>query len=155
MFRLSSLAVTALCLFPLSASALELKNVRPSYGPLGATRQETKCVPGDVLFITYDIEGLKIDDKTGRANFKTLLELIDSTNQVAFSKETPNDVAPQLGGTRMPGDLFVQGLDVRREQAVEAEARPLFIGEGSAFVPRGGAEEPGAVDGRGERGHGH
>jgi len=89
------------------AYALELKNVRPAYGPLGATRTNTKCVPGDSLFITYDIEGLKINEKTQRANYTTTLELIDSTNQVAFKKVTPNDVAPQLGGTRMPGDLFV------------------------------------------------
>jgi hypothetical protein len=107
MFRVASLALAAVCLVPLEGSALELKNVRPSYGPLGAARKDTKCVPGDSLFITYDIEGLKIDQKTLRANYTTLLELIDSTGQVAFKKETPNDVPPQLGGQRMPGDLFV------------------------------------------------
>src|SRR5262249_20690927 len=82
------------------------KNVRPAYGPLGATRLNTKCVPGDSLFITYDIEGLKIG-KNLRANYMTTLELIDSTGKTAFKKDTPNDVALQLGGTRMPGDLFV------------------------------------------------
>ena len=107
MLRVFSLALTALCLVTASAPALELKNVRPCYGPLGATRTDTKCMPGDSLFITYDIEGLKIDEKTGRASYNTKLELIDGTNKVAFTKDTPNDVAPQLGGTRMPGDLFV------------------------------------------------
>jgi hypothetical protein len=107
MFRLTSLALAAWSLVPLSAPALELKNVRPSFGPLGATRQDTKCVPGDSLFITYDIEGLKVNPKTFKANYVTTLELIDGTNKVAFKQETPNDVAPQLGGTRMPGDLFV------------------------------------------------
>jgi hypothetical protein len=106
MLRLSSLALLGLCFCPLGASALELKNVRPAYGPLGATRQNTKCVPGDSLFITYDIEGLRIG-KNGRANYVTTLELIDSTGMTAFKKDTDNDVAPQLGGTRMPGDLFV------------------------------------------------
>jgi hypothetical protein len=100
------LALAVLCLGPAGGFALELKNVRPAYGPLGATRKDTKCVPGDSLFITYDIEGLKIGDK-GRANYTTTLELVDSTGKTAFRKDTPNDVAPQLGGTRMPGDLFV------------------------------------------------
>ncbi len=107
MSRLCLLALSLLGIVVPSATALELTNVRPSYGPLGATRVNTKCVPGDSLFLTYDIEGLKINEKTGRASYVTTLELIDGTGQVAFKKETPNDVAPQLGGTRMPGDLFV------------------------------------------------
>jgi len=107
MLRLSSLAVLAVCLCPFPAQALELKNIRPSYGPFGATRLETKCVPGDFLFITYDIEGLRINNKTFRANYTTTLELFDSTNTVAFEKKYTNDVALPLGGTRMPGDLHV------------------------------------------------
>src|SRR5947207_13392805 len=97
-----ALALACLCLPAADASALELKNVRPCYGPLGATRADTKCTPGDSLFITYDIEGLKLDPKTLRASYSTKLELIDSTNTVAFTKDTPNHVDPQLGGTRMP-----------------------------------------------------
>jgi hypothetical protein len=101
------LAGLMLCSVPLGANALELKNIRPSYGPLGAARSDVKCVPGDSLFMTYDIEGLRIHDKTGRANYTTKLELYDTTGQVAFQKDTPNDVALPLGGTRMPGDLIV------------------------------------------------
>jgi hypothetical protein len=107
MLRLFLLAMIVSCLAPFTASALELKNIRPSYGPLGATRENPKCVPGDSLFISYDIEGLKINPKTGKANYVTTLELIDSANQVAFQKPTNNDVVLPLGGTRMPGDLIV------------------------------------------------
>jgi hypothetical protein len=107
MLRSFSFAVVVSCLMPLTASALELKNIRPSYGPLGATRDNPKCVPGDSLFISYDIEGLKINPKTGKANYVTTLELIDSSNQVAFQKPTTNDVVLPLGGARMPGDLIV------------------------------------------------
>ncbi len=64
-------------------------------------------MPGDSLFITYDIEGLKTQDKTGRASYVTTLELIDSTNKVAFKKDTPNNVNLPLGGSRMPGDLII------------------------------------------------
>jgi len=104
------IAVGALALIGLIAgagSALELKNVRPSFGPLGATRVDLKCLPGDVLFINYEIDGLTFDDKSGKANYVTILELIDNNNKVAFSKNTNNEVLSHLGGNRMPGDLHV------------------------------------------------
>src|SRR5215212_5331551 len=87
--------------------ALELKNVRPSFGPLGATRTDVKCLPGDVLFINYDIDDLKFDPKTGKANYSTILELIDENKKVVFQSATKNAPLSQLGGTRMPGDLHV------------------------------------------------
>ena len=101
------LALAALGLAVNGASALELKNVRPSFGPQGATRTDVSCLPGDVLFVNYDIDGLKFDDKTGKANFTTILELIDPKGKVIFRKDTPNQKILQLGGTRMPGDLHV------------------------------------------------
>ena len=107
MLRLFSLAMIAVCAGSFPAQALELKNVRPCYGPFGAARLETKCVPGDFLFVTYDIENLRVNNKTFRANYTTTLELIDSTGTVAFEKKYTNDVALPLGGTRMPGDLHV------------------------------------------------
>lgn len=95
-------------LFPSSAEALELKNVRLSYGHLGATRQEaTKFLPGDFLFISYDIDGLKLDDKN-RALYTVLLEVFDASAKPVYKKETVHDpVVPQLGSNRIPGDLYV------------------------------------------------
>ncbi|MBI3409208.1 MAG: hypothetical protein HY040_12750 [Planctomycetes bacterium] len=108
MARLFSVGLLGILLLPGVSSALEIKNVRPCYGvPLGATRHDVKLIPGDVLFITYDIEGLKVDTQTGKANYLTTLELLDSKETVLFKKETPNESSPQLGGTRMPGDLFI------------------------------------------------
>ena len=103
-----ALAVLAL---PTPSFAVELKNFRVCYAPLplGATRPNDKCLPGDFLFLTYDIEGLKIDDKSGKANFVTVLEIFDEkANPVSPRKETPNEVVLQLGGSRMPGDMHVQ-----------------------------------------------
>ena len=95
---------------PTEASAIELKNFRSCYAPLpyGATRLDAKCLPGDFLFLTYDIEGLKFDEQTGKASFVTVLELFDENAKLIFNKETPNEVIAQLGGSRMPGDLHVQ-----------------------------------------------
>jgi len=105
MNRLLVIAVFALGLLPNLASAVEIKNIRPCFMAFGATRVEAKCLPGDLLFLTYDIENLTLKD--GKASYITILELIDDKGKSIFKKETENNVVPQLGGNRMPGDLHV------------------------------------------------
>ncbi len=105
MNRLAIAALFALGFLPGVSSAIEIKNIRPCYAPFGATRFESKCLPGDVLFITYDIEGLALKD--GKVSYVTILELLDATGKSLFKKESENDAIPQLGGARMPGDLHV------------------------------------------------
>jgi hypothetical protein len=100
-------AVVTLGLIPSLASAVEIKNIRPCYAPFGATRTDLKLLPGDVLFITYDLDGLVTDPKTGKTNYETTLELIDANGKVLYKKPTTNEVVPQLGTGRMPGDLHV------------------------------------------------
>lgn len=105
MNRLLIIAVFALGLLPNLCEAVEIKNIRPCYAPFGATRLEPKCLPGDVLFLTYDIENLTLKD--GKASYITILELLDDKGKSIFKEETKNNVVPQLGGARMPGDLHV------------------------------------------------
>lgn len=107
MAKKSLLALLFLALCSSWASALEIKNMRLTHGPLGAARSDTKFLPGDYLFMTFDIDGLTFDAKTGKANYQTVLELYDSKNTKIFRKETPNEVSAMLGGTRLPGDLHV------------------------------------------------
>ena len=46
--------------------------------------------------------------RPARANYLTTLELIDGDGKVAVKKVIiPNDVPLLLGGSRMPGDLFL------------------------------------------------
>lgn len=111
MNRLLAVAILFLGAFPSLAPALEIKNIRPCYAPFGATRYDLNLLPGDVLFITYDLDGLLTDPKTGKTNYETILELIDDPAQkepkVLYKKPTTNEVVPQLGTGRMPGDLHV------------------------------------------------
>lgn len=101
-------ALFFVAVLPALCPAVEIDNIRPRYGPFGAVREgKLKCVHMDVLVITYDLSGLAVD-KAGKAKYVTLLELVDSKNTVIFSKETPNEPVLQLGGSKMPGDLFVQ-----------------------------------------------
>ncbi|HZZ81364.1 MAG TPA: hypothetical protein VFE62_22870 [Gemmataceae bacterium] len=108
MNRLFAVSVLALALVPAVSSALEISNIRPRYGPYGATRTDLDCLAKDVLVITYDISGLTVDPKTSKAKYSTTLELLDANKKVIFSKDTTNEPMLQLGGGKMPGDLFVQ-----------------------------------------------
>lgn len=105
------LPLLALAALPAVADAVEIKNFRPCYAPvyLGAERKGDKLMPGDKLFATYDIVGLKTDPKTGKANFVTIVELFDAgANPLFPAKETPSEPAFHLGGARVPSDLHVQ-----------------------------------------------
>jgi hypothetical protein len=100
-------AIALFCLLSGLAPALEIKNVRPSYGPMGASRTATKFLPGDVLWINYDIDGLTFDKKTDKASYETKLEFFDAKGTQLLERKTPNEVTAQLGGSQFPGDLHV------------------------------------------------
>jgi hypothetical protein len=106
MIRLLLTVLLALCFFPSLSSAVDIKNIHKCYGPLGAKRDDNKCLPGDIFYMEYDIENLALD-KTGKASLTTTLEFIDPQKNVIFKKDIPKDVVPQLGGARIPGDAFV------------------------------------------------
>jgi hypothetical protein len=107
MNRLFVAAIVVLGSIPNTSSAVVIKNVRPCYGLLGPTRYDPKCLPGDVLFITYEIEGLALDPKTNKFSYDTILELLDSKDKSVFKNKSEAEPVPQLGGTTMPGDLHV------------------------------------------------
>jgi len=110
MKRCIAVLALSLGLLPGTAGALELKNVRPSYGPLGAERKGSKLLPGDVMFMTYEIDGLKFDDKTGKSKFETTLEFIDDAKPkepLFVNGPVATEITAQLGGTRIPGDVHV------------------------------------------------
>jgi hypothetical protein len=107
MSRFLVATLVVLGLVPNMSSAVEIKKIRVCYGPLGPTREVAKCLPRDVLCITYEIEGLALDPKTKKASYETTLELLDANENVLFRKPLPAEAIPHLGGTSMPGDLFV------------------------------------------------
>ena len=108
MARSACLIAALLALLPAPAAALEFKNIRSCYGPLGATRADNKFLPRDLLYVTYDIEGLRPDEKSGNVLYVTLLEVFSaSTKEVIFRKEAPMENNLQLGGNRIPGDLLL------------------------------------------------
>src|SRR4051812_8295948 len=87
-------------LCPNSSGALEIKNVRPTFGPYGALRTDVKVLPGDVVFLSYDVDGLTVDPKTNKVSFMTTLELVDGAEKSLYKKDTPTEMILQLGGNR-------------------------------------------------------
>jgi hypothetical protein len=96
-----------------SGSELKLNNIRNTYGVLGPTRNSTQLLPGDVLFVAYDIDGVTID-KAGKVQYSMSMEVIDSKDNKAIFKQDPAekvDFVP-LGGTKLPARAFITvGLD--------------------------------------------
>src|SRR5262245_46968933 len=104
--KLSALALVLAALTPGLADALEVKNIRSCYGPLGAKRGDAKFLPGDVLFIHFDIQGLQVNDKTKTVNYYTVLEFFDSKgNTISSKKNDEQKLIPSLGGDLVPDAL--------------------------------------------------
>jgi hypothetical protein len=95
---------TALNLAP-AQTGLELKNQRLTYGILGQERKEATVLPGDVLWLAFDIEGMQVKDpgKDDRIFYSMGTRLTDSTGKEIFKKEAQElQVFNNLGGTHIP-----------------------------------------------------
>jgi hypothetical protein len=109
----SSVALAALVAAPAQpAGGLELKNVRLTIGELGPARPNNKLVPGDVLFIAYDIDGLTIGPD-GVVKYVMAMEVMDAAGKPII-KHDPRELMDfvPLRGNRLPARAFVTvGLD--------------------------------------------
>src|SRR5438445_13567674 len=80
--------VTALSLAPAQAQ-LALTNDQVTYGYLGAARPDTKFLPGDIFFLTFDIENVKVNDN-GEVLYSMGMEVRDSNGKQVFAQK-PQD----------------------------------------------------------------
>jgi len=102
MRKLSVLALVVLACWTADARAVELKNVRATYGPFGVPRPDKSMLPGDVYTISFDIAGLKIDAK-GVAKYEMTLEVFDSKGKQVFKEPTTKiGRIVALGGNTVP-----------------------------------------------------
>ncbi len=106
----ASLALmSALNWTPAQAGQLELKNARVTYGILGQERKDTTYLPGDLVVVAFDIEGLKVAPD-GRVQYSMSLELTGKDKDAATGKpkvlfkKDPQEVTTvnTLGGSRLP-----------------------------------------------------
>jgi hypothetical protein len=108
----TALALAALTATPAQGGELKLSNVRMTVGELGPPRPSAKLLPGDILFIGYDITGLPIE-ADGVAKYKMSMEVSDGAGKTIFKQDPRelNDFVP-LRGNSIPARAFVTiGLD--------------------------------------------
>lgn len=102
---LTTLALmAALSTTPGQNGDLQLGNVRATYGVLGALRPKDEIIPGDMYFITFDIQNLKTDDQ-GRVQYSMGIELKNPKGETEFKRDPdpkPLMIFNPLGGARVP-----------------------------------------------------
>jgi len=110
---LATLALAAaLTVTPAQAGELKLSNVRMTVGELGPPRKNDKLLPGDILFVGYDINGLPIEPN-GVVKYKMSMEVVDSAGKSIFKQE-PKELEDtiQLRGNSIPARAYVTiGID--------------------------------------------
>jgi len=101
-------AVAALALAPTQPAALNLTNVRTTYGELGAVRSDNRYLPGDWYFLAFDIEGITVNTE-GKVSYAMSVEVNNKAGQSVFKQEKPveSDEFLPLGGNRLPGRAYV------------------------------------------------
>jgi hypothetical protein len=83
--------------------ALTLENARLTHGVLGPLRSSDKVLPGDSLFVCFDIQGIKVDD-SGKVQYSTAIEVTDAGGKSILKQDPRNlETAASLGGNRVPG----------------------------------------------------
>jgi hypothetical protein len=100
-------------LAPAQAGKFYLSNPRLTHGLLGPVRTDTKFLPGDSLYLAFEIDGIKVDE-AGKAHYSMGLEVATSKGKVQFKQEPRNlEAIVPLGGARLPGHAH---LDLGVEQ---------------------------------------
>jgi hypothetical protein len=103
-FALASVLILA----PGDSGPLELTNVRSTYGILGGTRADDKYLPGDVMILSFDMNGVQTDE-SGRVLYSIAMEVADESGKVRF-KQPPHDLEANnsLGGSSLPAYATIQ-----------------------------------------------
>src|SRR5215208_2037578 len=96
----------ALSVAPNPVGELTVTNVRPTYGLYGAVRKDAdapKVVPGDVFFLSFDVENLKVAPD-GLVKYSVGMEWTNKEKKVLY-REEPKElpVHNSLGTGRVPG----------------------------------------------------
>ncbi|MFL5329308.1 MAG: hypothetical protein ACJ8C4_10370 [Gemmataceae bacterium] len=104
----ASIALAALLsLSPSQAGGLAVTNPHVTYRDFGSTRPDARYLPGDVFFLSFDIDGLKTND-VGEVNYLMGVEVLDKVGKAIFSAPSSKSTVPlPLGGSKLPGNVYV------------------------------------------------
>ncbi len=104
---ISALILTTVMMVPGAQNAINFTNVRLTYGELGPVRQDARYLPGDIFYIGFDIEGIKVEDD-GTVNYSLGVEVLDKDNMSIFKQDPikQSGFLP-LGGSKLPARAFI------------------------------------------------
>jgi hypothetical protein len=118
----STLALSlALQLAPAQNGALAVEGEHFRYGYFGAERKDNAFLPGDVVFLAFNVKNLTFDS-SGKASFSIAMEILDGDGMSRFRQEPRNQqTLDYLGGkmlqsvadmpiplTAKPGDYTIK-----------------------------------------------
>jgi hypothetical protein len=94
--------LATLSLAPGQAGGLTLTEPRLTHGQLGPARGGAKFLPGDTLFLAFDIEGISAD-ADGKAAYSVATEVTDAGGKSVFRQPPQQSEAVlALGGSQLP-----------------------------------------------------
>jgi hypothetical protein len=84
------------------AGNLSIANERLTYGHLGPVRESNKYLPGDVIYMIFEVQNMTFD-KDGKALYAVGLEILDGKG-TSLHKQNPRPSSTRnyLGGTILP-----------------------------------------------------
>lgn len=83
---------------PGQAGSLKLSGVHPTYGVLGPARADPRYLPGDAVFLEFEIDGISVA-ADGKVLYSMSLEAADSKGKVLYRQNpTDQESLATLGG---------------------------------------------------------
>ena len=94
--------LTILSVVPGQSGQLSVSNVRTTYGLLGPARPNQRILPGDLVCLSFDVQGFQANS-AGKVHYGMGLEATDSKGEMVF-KNAPSDLelARPTNGTPVP-----------------------------------------------------
>jgi hypothetical protein len=81
---------------------VEIRDIKPMYGPLGPERPSFDLYPGDELFIGYTVTGLGTD-KRGMDDVETTMYVVGPGDATLLNETAPTKSILALGRGTVPG----------------------------------------------------
>jgi hypothetical protein len=97
---MTAMTVLAAAWLAIAQPGLTVSNPRLTYGPLGPDRPSKTYLPGDVVVLVFEIQGLQ-HDAAGRGQYAMSLEVTDAKGAVIYKQQPKSTPALNyLGGAK-------------------------------------------------------
>jgi hypothetical protein len=85
---------------------LAFDNTRFTYGAFGQSRKVDVFLPGDVVYLSFDVQGLKVND-SGQALYSMGMEVARKGQKQAIQKRAPRDLKEEIKHKKGTLETFV------------------------------------------------